>query len=149
MAPGRAEEVRAPVPTPQGPELRLGPFSARRVPVEARGLRTVGPDDGFWKGDAIREPWGELVRVLPPADATDEVVARAEAAFYELGAAKVRVGARAAGKATIPAGDRSPAPLTARRSIRDVCKELVAEARVDDRSALSVLVDRLLSEAGA
>jgi hypothetical protein len=128
-------------------------FEARPI-VSVRPLVRVHSTGEAWTNvDAIALTLpagmtaGSIVRLDPPADATDELVAAVREAFVVAGAAAVRVGERPKSVVVTPRGDEiRPAP----RDVRQVVAELVAEANLADpaRDDLGSLAEDIMSKAG-
>lgn len=122
------------------PRIGFVPASSARV------LATIGPDDPAWKGEHPACPPGAIVRIRPPASASDADVARVQASLERAGASRARVEARAAGADVLPRkAERAPAE---RRTIREVVIGMAGEARSEDRGALVAFLDEVLSEEG-
>lgn len=123
------------------------PPNVRFVPSpEARPLSTTTPDDPVWRGAPASCPPGAIVRLRPPADASDADVARAREAHERAGAVRCRVEPRAAGVEVL-ARPRS-AGKAERRTFREVVMGMAAEARAHDREALVAVLDEALTEEG-
>lgn len=123
------------------------PPNVRFVPSPAaRALATTTPDDPVWRGSPASCEPGAIVRLRPPADASDADVARVRAAHERAGAVRCRVEPRAPG-AEVLARPRS-AEKAERRTFREVVMGMAAEARPHDREALVAVLDEALTEEG-
>lgn len=138
---------------PKKAEL-LVPADARVsvVHVASRALVTIEATAALWSalrtGETTSFPKvnGAIVRMRPPADATDEEVAGMRALLEARGAERVIALAR-------PKGDVLPAKLaaklaTAPRGAREVVLGLVEEANAKDRNKLRELAEKVMAEVG-
>lgn len=115
----------------------------------ARGLHTVEPDHYSWKdGPDLRadpiEP-GAIVRLRPPATATDAEVERSRKAFEEAGAARVTVLPRP--RAELLPEKAAGAPQKA-VGAREAVLSLVEESSSKDKGALRALCEKVMAEVG-
>jgi hypothetical protein len=123
------------------------PSSVRVVPSpEARVLQTISPDDPVWRGGAASCAPGAIVRIRPPADASNADVERLINALRRAGAVRCRAEPRAASAEVLTRPER-PAKAE-RRTIREVVERMVAESRAHDREALAATTDEALTEEG-
>jgi len=120
------------------------------VTVDSRLVVTVEPSAEVWVGGGIDAQVARdaIVRLIPPADATDVLIATVRGAFETAGAAAVRVVPRVAGGAVVPRAAMTPAASAA--PVREVVMQMVNEARVDDaeREQLRAVVDEALTAEG-
>lgn len=137
---------------PEEAKAAGGEGAARIEVVEreaARQLLTIEPDDSAWATGSLESSItsGALVRVRPPADASDEAIAGLRETLRSAGAAAVKVLPRAAGTsfAVVPEGERE---RKAGRTIRQVVMERAEAAVTADRPALLQALDEALSEVG-
>lgn len=112
-----------------------------------RPLVTVTPSDPVWSGAALACPAGSIVRVQPPARATDVEIARVREACERRGAARCRIEPRAADDRVVLAARKEIAPMRS-SSVREVVDGVASEARTHDRSALVAMLDELMSAEG-
>lgn len=89
---------------------------------------------------------GAIVRIDPPADASDAKVEEVRAAFERAGAEAVRVSTRS--NSDVVVHEPPPGAPPVRRDLREVVHELVEGANVDDLPALRELAERLMAKAG-
>ena len=127
---------------------RLG--IAKAVPFGgARLLLTIGPEHAVWMDvdHVIRHVInceGALVRLDPPATATDESVQVVRKVVREtMGAKRVVVVPRRRGRAVVAPNERGPLA-----SHRAVVERLVASANVEDREALAAFCAGAMDRAG-
>jgi hypothetical protein len=107
-------------------------------------LLTLGAEHGAWDGGPLPDAHGAIVRVVPPANATDESIGVVLDRCRALGVAAVKLLPRAAGDvAVVPEVARA-----ARRSHRAVVDELVQGAEGVDREALARAVGATMDEEG-
>ncbi len=113
-------------------------------------LVTLPPTDPMWLGhfDRVGEQVrGLFVRLVPPADSTDEQVrevirqVKQHAAFAVRTVPKLRA-------AVLPSGAVNDARPAERKSARAVVTELLAEANTDQRGRLEAIVEEALGKAG-
>jgi hypothetical protein len=125
-----------------------GDFSISRVQRgKARMLITLGPNHAMWRNGATWIPSlyaGALVRLVPPAEATEaEIQANAET-LRANGASAVRVMPKAASETVgLP-----KAPLAPAKPYRAIVMELVEQAATEDREGLRGAVIEALMRAG-
>lgn len=134
------------------PAKKDGP-KVERVLLAARTLVTIPADHPVWKLDVgerlaqalprVTNGWeGAIVRVQPPATATDEMIASLKGWLRQVGVAAVRVDARVRG-ATAPKLD---APKKAHASLREaVMRHADASERRDE---VKTLLDLELAKQG-
>lgn len=120
--------------------------------VEARALIEIGPNDPwkrFESGDykVHANVKGAIIKVVPPASATDETIDRLRTVLIEAGALTVRVMPRPKG-AVIPAGVEVKTKKPAHRSVREVVLQLTKEANSKDHAALKTIVEETMSKVG-
>ncbi len=122
----------------------------RFVPLaESRALLTVRPADPVWSGAPPVCPPGAIVRIRPPAEASDADVLRQRDAHERAGAVRVRVEPRAVGERVLaPAPAAAPETPAVRATIRGVVMEMAGEARAHNPTALVEELDRALSQQG-
>jgi hypothetical protein len=131
----------------------LGRASDTRVSARsfetARELATIPPEALLW-AEKSNYKWkpveGSIVRLRPPADATDEAAERVRSYFVNAKAARVIVLPR-------PRAELVPdAVVQAARGkafgARDAVASLVAESNSKDGEALSKLCEKVMSEVG-
>jgi hypothetical protein len=129
------------------PAFRDPPIGVRFVALnDVRRLVTIHPTDPVWTSFNARCEPGSIVRVRPPATASDADVERVEAALTRAGAARVRVEPRAVGEKVV-------APIEVpKRAVRSMMRETVlvmaSEARTHNREALQEELERAMSEEG-
>ena len=123
------------------------PIGVRFVALSnVRRLTTIGPSDSVWTTFDVRCDSGSIVRVRPPATASDADVERVEAGLKRAGAVRVRVEARSAGdKVVAPIDDPKRA---ARSTMRETVLSMATEARTHNREALRAELERAMSEEG-
>lgn len=120
--------------------------------VDATRLLTIGPDHSYWRVGPPAAPEGDtwsgtIVRVRPPATATDHEVEALVAALRDLGSA-VKVDPRAAAEGVV-VEDEDGGKHVDSRSLRQVVTDRLSRARnVLDPERLRHLLDRALDEAG-
>lgn len=117
--------------------------AVKRFRVETRDLITVKADDpgwaGEWKQPAVWEKaQGAIVRVQPPADATDEQITSCVCWLEECGVSIVRVDSRA--QAAL-----APIAATAHMDKRAV---VMGKAKASKRKELVPYLDEELTKAG-
>jgi hypothetical protein len=139
--PRPAPGFRGATKLPTAPFVRFVRFD------DARALLTIRPQDPVWSGAPPVCPSGAIVRIRPPAEASDADVLRQRDAHERAGAARVRVEPRAAGERVMQAKSEPERPA-ARTTIRDVVMGMAGESRAHDRTALIDELDRALSEQG-
>lgn len=119
----------------------------------ARALITIDGTDKVWSeawedsrvvADTMTYFKGAIVRVQPPADATDERVEAVQALLVNAGAEVVRVAPRRKASVLPPAAREA----VAHESARQVVGELVGAAHVEDREALRAFVDGVMARQG-
>lgn len=142
--PRPALEFRGAAKLPPAPLVRFVRFD------DARALLTVRPQDPVWSGAPPVCPTGAIVRIRPPAEASDADVLRQRDAHERAGAARVRVEPRAAGqRVAVPERERPAEETpTAKARMRSVVMTMANESRAHDRAALVDELDRALSEQG-
>ena len=90
---------------------------------------------------------GSIVRIDPPVGASDSLVAAMRELFERCGAAAVRIAPRR--KNDVVVIEPAPGAVVPKRVIgREVVESLVESANVDDRSALKVFCEDVMSKAG-
>jgi hypothetical protein len=109
-------------------------------------LETIGPESDSWK---YEPPFvfggsyaGCFVRVVPPPEASDEMVTAIRAGFEAAGAKVVVLPRRRAAVVTTPREKRP------HRRAREVVRDMVKSANVEDRGALGSFVDELMDRNG-
>ncbi len=115
----------------------------------SRELVTVGPEDGIWKGERETKQGtveGAIVRLRPPAAATDEEVERVRAEFAGKKAERVVVMPRPRAE-LVPASVAEAAKGKA-YGAREAVLTLVSESNAKDRDALAKLCEQIMSEVG-
>lgn len=135
--------VEHPVSIPE----RDHPIGVRFVALsDVRRLVTIHPSDSVWTSFVVRCEPGSIVRVRPPATASDADIERVEAALKRAGAARVRVEARSAGEKVVASID---IPRRAARStMRETVLQMASEARTHNREALIEELERAMSAEG-
>jgi hypothetical protein len=120
--------------------------------VQAREVVTIGAGDPFWRQGTIEVAPGALMRLIPPADATDERIAAVQRMVLAAGAAGVKLMPRAAGREIAegevePAVEQGSAPTTG--DLREaVARELEAAKGLPDRAAVATRIEEALGAAG-
>ena len=109
-----------------------------RAPVS---LITLGPDAVAWTSGGLPDMQGAIVRLLPPADVSDDRIEAVTASVRQAGAVATKLLARAAGDQAVTLPGIAPPPV--RRRQRDVVLELVG-----DRPALATLVGSIMDQEG-
>jgi hypothetical protein len=128
------------------PESTKSTSGVRFVPlVDTRELVTIRPTDPVWISDSIVCKAGSIVRLQPPATASDADIARVKEGLQRAGAVRVRVEPRAKGEKVVAQKEERPA---ARATIREVVFGMSDEARTHNREALHAELERALSEEG-
>lgn len=129
------------------PAFRDPPIGVRFVALsDVRRLLTIHPTDSVWTSFAAKCELGSIVRVRPPATASDADVQRVEAALLKAGAVRVRVEPRAVGEKVVA---KPEAPKRAARStMRQTVLTMASEARTHHREALLEELERAMSEEG-
>jgi|HubBroStandDraft_5_1064220.scaffolds.fasta_scaffold183013_2 hypothetical protein len=119
---------------------------------KGRALLRVHPDGSAW---AIPDTFasmlgtiaeGAIVRLDPPASASDADVDVVRDAFVRAGAAAVRVSDRQ--RDAVVVDPETKVEIAAPRDVRAIVRELVDAANVEDREALRELCEVHLSKAG-
>jgi hypothetical protein len=116
---------------------------------DARALLTVEQESALWDPDrrcAVSVPRGAIVRLRPPATATDDDVARVRDCYEKLGAERVSVLPRPKAE-VVPARVAREAPARA-ESARAAVLALVEEANTKDRATLRSLCEMVMAEVG-
>lgn len=113
---------------------------------DVRRLVTIYPSDPVWTSFTPKCEAGSIVRVRPPATASDADVARVEAALLKSGAVRVRVEPRVAGEKVV-APQEAP-KRAARSSMRETVLQMASEARTHNREALCEELERAMSAEG-
>jgi hypothetical protein len=122
------------------------PIGVQFVPLDStRDLVTIRPSDPVWSSSEPTCKAGAIIRLQPPATASDADVTRVREWFLRSGAVRVRVEPRAAGEKVVAPVETKPA---VRASMRTVVLEMAEEARTHNREALRAELDRALSEEG-
>ncbi len=122
------------------------------VPVEARRLITVGPDDEAWSSRYAHSvlttvEWkGAIVRLRPPPGCSDERVEAVRQLLIGVCVAAVRVEARHGAVVPLEAGAEFSEIKTC--TVREAVQSLVESANVEDREALRAYVWELIEEEG-
>ncbi len=122
--------------------------SVERVPFsKARELMTVQPGDGCWKGTLPKRKKfdGLIVRLQPPATATDEEVAALRKFYEARGAERVFVSPRAR-SAVLP--EKAMTTSVPKETARQAVVALVAESNAKDKASLHALCELVMSEEG-
>lgn len=140
--------------------------SVRHVPLEGhRRLYTVAPDDACWRSERSTRPdvTGAIVRMRPPADATDDAIAKLRKEFEQQGAARVFVLPRPRaellpGKNQVCPGCRDGVgclfpikcelPKAKAVGAREAVASLVEESNSKDKDALRTLCEKVMSKVG-
>ena len=129
------------------PAFRDRPIGIRFVALsDVRRLVTLHPSDSVWTSFVVRCELGSIVRVRPPATASDADIARVEAELLRLGAARVRVEPRAAGEKVVASVDVPK--RAARATMRETVLQMASEARTHNREALREELERAMSAEG-
>lgn len=123
----------------------IGHARVRVVPVaQPVVMLTLGPEHGAWEGGPLPDAHGGIVRVVPPAQATDEQIGAVLDRLRNLGTAGVKLLPRATGDAVVlPAVER---PV--RKRHREVVTELVNESVGVDRALLLEVVQAVMDAEG-
>lgn len=128
------------------PAFRDLPIGVRFVALDdVRQLVTIHPTDPVWTSFEVRCEAGSIVRVRPPATASDADIERIEAELLRAGAARVRVEPRAAGEKVVAPIERRPA---VRSTMRETVLRMADEARTHNREALRDELERAMTKAG-
>lgn len=129
------------------PAFRDRPIGVRFVALsDVRRLVTIHPTDSVWTSFAPKCEHGSIVRVRPPATASDADIARVEAELLRLGAARVRVEPRVAGEKVVASVDVPK--RAARATMRETVLQMGNEARTHNREALREELETALTKAG-
>lgn len=115
--------------------------SRRVVTVDQPGFARVVADES--QAETYRD---SIIRVQPPADATEADIDRVVGALRSVGAS-VRLAPRATADAVVP---RNAVIATSTAGVREVVMQMVGEARLDpaDREELRVVIDAALTAEG-
>lgn len=122
------------------------------IPVKldgSRELATIPPESLIWAPEnnfKWKPGAGAIVRLRPPADASDADVERASEYFRKAGAERVTVLPRPRAE-VIPAEAHERSPEKA-LGARDAVLSLVAESNSKDKEALAKLCERVMAEVG-
>lgn len=129
------------------PPFRDPPIGVRFVALsDVRRLITIHPTDPVWTSFDVRCESGSIVRVRPPATASDADIERIESALRRAGAVRVRIEPRAAGEKVVA---QIEVPKRAVRStMRETVLMMASEARTHNREALLEELERAMSEEG-
>lgn len=129
------------------PAFRDSPIGVRFVALSnVRRLVTIHPTDRVWTSFDARCEKGSIVRVRPPATASDADIERVEAALKRAGAVRVRVEPRAAEEKVVA---KEEAPKRAARStMRETVLAMANEARTHNREALLEELEGAMTKAG-
>lgn len=109
------------------------------VSLDARRLITIGPEDAFWKTGVVVAPDGAIVRVRPPAQATDDQIANLKKLLEK--SATVRFDSRAAADAIIHPPQEM---MSMRADARQTCMEMAETS--SRRDELKQLLDAELTK---
>lgn len=115
--------------------------------LEARRLLTVEPEAAVWTGAEIEdEVEGAIVRLQPPADATDARIEEIKALFELSGAVAVKVIPRqASGSIGRCADDEvTVEPVGLRQAVYEVAEQMATA----DAEALRLELDSVMDEVG-
>lgn len=122
-----------------------GASTARWLAFEAPiRLVTLDSTAVIWTSGGLPEVTDAIVRVIPPADATDERIGAVLDAVRAAGAVATKLLPRVSG----PMAVLPEVPRPARRRHRDVVNELVAESVGVDREALARIVGDVMDQEG-
>jgi hypothetical protein len=129
------------------------PIGVRFVKLDGmRELVTIRPTDRMWTDVAPTCRAGSIVRLQPPAAASDADVQRVREGLVRAGAERVRVEPRATGEKVVASPFEDLAyewnPKHPRRAIRETVMSMADEARTHNRQALRAELERALSEEG-
>jgi hypothetical protein len=128
------------------PAFRDKPLGVQFVALQdTRELVTIRPTDLVWTLQDIACKAGSIVRLQPPATASDADIARVKEGLIRSGAVRVRVEPRAAGEKIVAHVEERPA---ARATVREVVFAMASEARSHNPKALRNELERALSEEG-
>lgn len=127
-------------------ETRVAPQPLLRVELlDSRRLVTIAPGDDYWKSGVVEGvEKGTIVRIRPPAEASDEAVENLVRIMRECGAEACHVQPRERAAAVVPRESAKRSSSSARQVVRD----MVAESRSDDRDALSAECEGIMQEVG-
>ncbi len=135
-----------PLPLPPTDQDR----SVRRVTLDgSRRLLTIEAEDKLWdakRRSAVAGIDGAIVRLRPPAAATDEQVEVLRAFFEKAGAERVTVLPRP--RADVVPADAHEKSRTSAVGARRAVESLVEESNSRDKSALGKLCERVMAEVG-
>lgn len=124
---------------------RVGVATVRMVPVPSPvAMVTLGAEHGAWEGGPLPDAHGAIVRVVPPAGASDEQIGAVLERLRSLGIAGTKLLPRVAGDAMV----LPDAPRPVRKRHREVAMELASEAVGVDRDALLAVVNAVMDEEG-
>lgn len=127
----------------------VGWRARREVIPKSRELVTIGPESQWWTKTERHEgvkisAKGSILRLEPPATATDEDVERVCRLFSS--AAAIRINPR--GNADRAVYDLVDVSAAAKQSARAVILALVTEARTQDRERLREIVEATMDKVG-
>jgi hypothetical protein len=130
---------------------------SRSIAAEARKLITIDADHGCWKGDGLRiDDFGDgfkgaIVRIMPPADATDERIETIGKLCEMSGAVATKIlPRRAIGAIGAAAEQEKKADGKEERALglREAVHAVAARMATADRDALRVELDSVMDEVG-
>jgi len=104
---------------------------------------TLDPSAVVWTSGGLPEIAGAIVRIIPPADATDERIGAVLEAVRAAGAVTKLLPRVSGSLAVLP-----EVPRPARRRHREVVNEMVAEAVGVDRETLARIVGGVMDQEG-
>jgi len=107
-------------------------------------LLTLDESHGAWGGGPLPDAHGAILRVIPPADATDESIGAVLDRCRALGVATTKLMPRAAGDVAVVA----EVARAQRRTHREVVDALVQGAEGVDHDALALVVGAIMDEEG-
>jgi hypothetical protein len=120
------------------------------IGVPARTLLTFAEEHPAWTegwaGPNADEARGALVRLFPPAAASEERIASVARALEAAGAARVKIVSRETPPDVVRRIVDDPSRSEA--SHREVVVRMADEARSRDRGALKALLDEVMTEEG-
>lgn len=127
---------------------------SRSIAAEARKLITIDADHGCWAGDVLNieaEIKGAIVRIMPPANATDERIETIGKLCEMNGAVATKIlPRRAIGAIGVAAEQAKEADGNDERvlGLRVAVHAVAARMATADRDALRVELDSVMDEVG-
>ena len=122
--------------------------SVRMVEVESAEVITFGPASKFWEDFpgpvSVHAHAGSIVRLIPPHDATDSLIAERRRMLVEMGL-RPKVRPRASAPAVVSEAAREEVPKF--EQPRVVIDRLIDQSNSEDRGPLRVMIEELLAQA--